>query len=468
MKSHYKPMGKCISSHSVKNPRQRSGVLVPTKEVKIKKQNYRDFYTIEETISENPRTSIFLATDKLTKEARVIKSIKTSGSKLNSIFYEVQTLQSLDHPNIIKIYEAYQEANFLHIVTEYCSGGELLERISSRMHFSEHLAALYMRQITSALIYLHKNSIVHRDLKPENIFFSNIDEDSSLKLINFSKISENDKTFHFRAPEDFSGHLSKSSNIWSLGVIFYLMLSGSLPFSDRVKEDEHFISIQNLELDLTGNAWKTISDEAKSLLRSMLQVDSSKRCTAQDIFDGEWLRKFIRKSKNQRLSKKSINNLALYSKKSKFKKALLTFMTKKISMTEDIERLLSIFNEVDSSGQGVLASYMILECIQKSGMQIKDPLALVASMDTNKTGMVTYSEFITSLIDWNKELNEAKLRKVFADIDVNGDGNISPEEFMDVLHTNYSVDQLKTMMTEADTNGDGYIDFQEFCNFLQN
>ena len=459
-------MGKCLSLCKLKNHKSNSGILIPSRKAKVKKTNFRQFYQVDEKISEKSRTSILLVTDKATGDKRALKSVKISRWNLNAFLYEVEILQMLDHPNIIKIYDVYLEADFLHIVTEFCEGGELLERISSRMNFSEHVAALYMRQITSALIYLHKNQVIHRDLKPENIVFSTADEDSSLKLINFSKISEEDKSFLFKAPECYSNKMTIFSNIWSLGIIFYLMLCGKLPFSDKITEDEHFFLIQNLELHFECKQWKSVSQEAKDLINNMLQIDPSKRYSAHDIFESDWMKKYISNSKAPKLSKNSIRNLSEYSKKSKFKKALLTFIMQKVSISTDMQALLDIFKEVDSEGLGVLAPHKVLECVQKSGIPVKDPLTIVTSMNINKTGMVTYTEFISSLVDWNKELNEAKLKKVFKEIDVNGDGAISPEEFMDVLQTNYSHEQVKKMVAEADTNGDGMIDFQEFWNFL--
>ena len=459
-------MGKCLSTNNIKTQKHGSGIVIPLRKAKAKKSNFRQHYQVDEKLSEKSRTSILLVTDKVTKDKRAVKSIRISRCNLNTFMYEVEILQMLDHPNIIKIYDVYLEADFLHIVTEYCEGGELFERISSRMHFSEHLAALYMRQIASSLIYLHKNKVIHRDLKPENIVFSTIEEDSPLKLINFSKISEEDKSFLFKAPECYSNKMTISSNIWSLGIIFYLMLCGKLPFSDKVSEDEHFFITQNLELEFKEKEWKSISEEAKDLILHMIVFDPTKRYSAVDIFESEWLKKFIRKSKDQRLSKNSIRNLSEYAKKSKFKKALLSLIMQKVTISTDMQALLDIFLEVDSEGQGVLAPHQILECVQKSGIPIQDPLHIVTSMNINKTGLVTYTEFLSSLVDWTTELNEAKLTKVFKEIDTNGDGVISPEEFMDILQTNYTYEQVKNMIAEADTNGDGMIDFQEFCAFL--
>ena len=460
-------MGKCLSISSLKSQNRNSGILIPLRKAKVKKSNFRQYYQVEEKLSEKSRTSILLVTDKVTKDKRAVKSIRISRWNLNACLYEVEILQILDHPNIIKIYDVYLEADFLHIVTEYCEGGELFERISSRMHFSEHLAALYMRQITSALIYLHKNKVIHRDLKPENIVFSTVDEDSPLKLINFSKISEEDKSFLFKAPECYSNKMTISSNIWSLGVILYLMLCGKLPFSEKISEDEHFFITQNLDLKFEGKEWNSISQEVKDLILHMIEFDPTKRYSAIDVFESDWLKKYIRKSKDQRLSKNSIRNLSEYAKKSKFKKALLSLIMQKVTISNDMQALLDVFREVDSEGLGVLAPHKVLECVQKSGISVQDPLQIVTSMNINKTGMVTYTEFISSLVDWTKELNEAKLTKVFKELDVNGDGVISPEEFMDVLQTNYSCEQVKNMITEADTNGDGMIDFQEFCAFLR-
>ena len=151
-------------------------------------------------------------------------------------------MRTLDHPNVIKLYELFEDARNVYLVMELCTGGELFDKIINKGHFTEKEAAFIFQQIISAIFYCHKNFIVHRDLKPENFLFQNPDFRSTLKIIDFglSKIwakGEDQKSFRTRAgtpyyiaPEVLAGDYDESCDIWSSGCILYILLCGYPPF----------------------------------------------------------------------------------------------------------------------------------------------------------------------------------------------------------------------------------------------
>ena len=170
---------------------------------------------------------------------------------------EVEILRALDHPNILKIIDIVEDSKYYHIVTELCTGGELFERIISLKLFSEKIAASYMNQFLSAVSFCHKHGILHRDIKPENILFQYGSNDSPLKVIDFGvsnlhfegelKHVKQFTSVYYRAPEQFQGMCNEKSDLWSCGVILYLMLSGYLPFKGK-NEKQMCLSINNDEL----------------------------------------------------------------------------------------------------------------------------------------------------------------------------------------------------------------------------
>jgi calcium-dependent protein kinase len=456
-------MGKCFSSSADSIHKKKPTTL---EKLHVRRSNFRKQYTVRETLYQKSKTSILLVTDKTTGENRAIKSIQVSEKSLNSLLYEVQTLQKLDHPHIIKIFETYIEAENLHIVTEFCSGGELIDRISKRTNFNEHQASIYMQQITSALIYLHKSGIIHKDLKPENIIFADERENAPLRLMNFSKTRLNQESFLFKAPEGFSDEFVFKSDIWSLGVIFYLMLSGTLPFPESLSATDHFFWLQKNEISYEDKIWKTISPEAKDLLQKMLEKNPITRLSASGVYNHIWMEKFLENQKTARLSKKSLLKLSDYSRKSKFKRALLSYMVTKVSIKADVQKLIKVFKTADKDADGELTVDEIIECINKAEIAI-DPLTIISAINANDKGLVTYSEFVTAFVDWTKELNLDRLKRVFSEMDLDGDGFISSREFAHALNNKYSDEEVKTLMTEADLNGDGLVDFSEFCKFFQ-
>ena len=149
----------------------------------------RDTYKISKKVGEGAFSSVRIIKHRVTGEKRAVKTIHKRSLRTDEekamIFSEVSILLSLDHPNIIKLHEYYQDEQNYYIITEYCSGGELFERILSQGSISEATAAEYMRQIFSILSYLHEHHIAHRDLKPENFLLSSSASNAYLKIIDF-------------------------------------------------------------------------------------------------------------------------------------------------------------------------------------------------------------------------------------------------------------------------------------------
>jgi calcium-dependent protein kinase len=163
---------------------------------------------------------------------------KISKNQSVRLKYEIDILKNLDHPNILKLYEVYEDKQNIYLVTEFCSGGELFDEIIAKGRFEEHEAAFIMKQLFSAIAYCHSKNVCHRDLKPENILLDANDK-RSIKLIDFgtSQVYTDEEkmevvigTSYYIAPEVLAGKYTEKCDMWSLGVILYILLSGQPPF----------------------------------------------------------------------------------------------------------------------------------------------------------------------------------------------------------------------------------------------
>lgn len=460
-------MGNCANKSRFQKEKKQTGVITASKKIEIKRTNLRLHYQIEEKIGEDYSGTIFRVTDKLTNEVRALKSIPIEGDELDSVMHEVNILQQIDHPNILKIIDVYLEAHSLNIISEHCTGGELFEKIIKHGHFTEKILCEYSKQIISAILYLHNIGILHKQLNPESILFTDDNENSELKIVNLGRNKKEKQQIHFKAPETFSGDYTKASDIWSLGIIFHLMASGKLPFSEAQDAQEYFMIIKTTPVEFNERIWGRLSTEFKDLLKAMLDINPDKRPTARQIFDHEWFKKQSNSVNGRRLSKRSLFHLNNYTKHSKFKRALLGFMMTKITIQENIKKFQVIFKTIDKNGDGVLSVDEILEGLKQARINIPNPLEMIRALDNDKSGEISYSEFLTALVDWEKELSSEKLTKAFNEIDVNKDGALSSRELMAVLGTDYSEEQFANFIKEADINGDGKIDFSEFCLFLK-
>ena len=233
---------------------------------------------------------------KLERAMKIIKKSSVDQEEREEMLKEVSILKSIDHPNIIKIYDLYEDDSFLYFVIEYCSGGELFDRIQKISTFSEKQAAKYIKQLLSAIAYLHNRNIVHRDLKAENLLFENESENANLKLIDFGvsceflkgiKLKETLGTPYYIAPEVLLQNYDEKCDIWSCGVILYILLCGYPPFNGD-DDNEILDCVKKGEFTFYDEDWEMISEGAKNLIRKMLTLNPKKRISAKEALADEW------------------------------------------------------------------------------------------------------------------------------------------------------------------------------------
>uniref|UniRef100_A0AAR2KL98 Ribosomal protein S6 kinase n=1 Tax=Pygocentrus nattereri TaxID=42514 RepID=A0AAR2KL98_PYGNA len=217
---------------------------------------------------------------------------------------EIAALKLCDgHPNIVKLHEIYHDQLHTYLVLELLRGGELLERIRRKQHFSETEASRIMRRLVSAVSHMHDVGVVHRDLKPEVPLYSTT---SAIKIIDFgfARLKPPDNqllktpcfTLQYAAPEilTYDGY-DESCDLWSLGVILYTMLSGQVPFQCQEKSlthtsaEEIMKKIKQGDFSFQGEAWRNVSQQAKELIQELLTVDPNKRIKMCELRYNAWL-----------------------------------------------------------------------------------------------------------------------------------------------------------------------------------
>ncbi|KAB0791956.1 hypothetical protein PPYR_13917 [Photinus pyralis] len=256
----------------------------------------RGLYDLEKTIGCGGFAKVKLATHTATGGKVAIKIMEKTclGKDLPRVKLELKALKTLSHKNICKLYQVLETETHFFIVTEYCAGGELFDHIVERNRLSEHESRKFFRQILSAVAYLHSLGYAHRDLKPENILLSS---DQSLRLIDFGLCAKPDGGIEtplttacgspaYAAPELVMGqsYCGSEADVWSMGVLLYALLTGSLPFDD-MKIDALYKKI------LSGKYYEPLfmSKASRDLIRSMLQVDPKQRITITKLLSHPWI-----------------------------------------------------------------------------------------------------------------------------------------------------------------------------------
>ena len=431
---------------------------------------------------------VYLAEHRTTKERRAVKEIdkrkaeKLGGSQ-SKFIAEVEIISRLDHPNIIKLYEMYEDPKKYYIVSELCTGGELFDYITDRGHLSESIAANIMRQLLSAVSYCHQNHIVHRDLKPENLLLDSVTKDGSainIKVIDFGTsclIGNNQKlkqrlgTAYYIAPEVLSMNYNEKCDVWSCGVIMYILLSGTPPFGGQT-DDEILRRVKTGKFTFAHECWRSISESAKSLIKRMLTMDPKTRISATECIEDPWIQD---NSMTQAVTSHgvviSLNNLKTFTNEQKLRQAFLTFIWSQM-MTKDLEKQLSdSFRALDTNGDGRLSREELLEAYRQL-MPVEEAQATVeavmSNVDTDHNGYIDYSEFVLATANYAMLLSKGNLEAAFAAFDKDGSGKISAEELKAMLDATGEVkeDVWQELVQEADQNGDGEIEFREFSRLM--
>jgi len=403
------------------------------------------------------------------------------GKNKDNVSHEIAIMKLLDHPNIIKLYEVFEDHRSIYLVMELCMGGELFDRIIDERRFSEAKAALVMQQIIRAVFYMHENHVCHRDLKPENFLFANREqiEHTTLKIIDFglsckftpgTKMKTKAGTPYYVAPEVLEASYDHASDLWSCGVIMYILLCGSPPFSG---DDDATILASVRAADLKFDRdWRRISLDAKDLIRRLLIVPVDRRCTASEALGHVWIKNHAPNSRENSLSQDTFRNLKAFRSQAKLKKAALHVIAGQMD-DKKIKKLRQIFLSMDVNGDGFISLNELKEGLENASLDLPgDVCTLMEDLDTDGSGHIDYTEFLAATLDKRHYLKEEVCWRAFRVFDQNGDGRITVEELRKVLGSG-AIDEVidskncQALMAEVDGNGDGVIDFNEFMQMMR-
>jgi len=439
----------------------------------------QDSYDLEKKkIGEGSYGSVCKAKNKATSSIRAVKSISKAQMKnLERFKQEIAIMKLMDHPNIIKLFETFEDHRNIYLVMELCSGGELFDRIIDAGHFTEVQAAILMQQIIRAIYYMHENKVCHRDLKPENFLFQTKDplEKNILKLIDFGLsckyepgqvLTTKAGTPYYVAPQVLAGKYDHASDLWSCGVIMFVLLCGYPPFYGE--NDADVLSKVRLgNFSFNASDWKNVSEDAKNLIRMMLKMNPRDRYTAEQALNHEWIKNKAPKAANVSLQSGFVDNLRNFRSTNKLKKAALHIIAGQLNEGQ-IKVLRDTFMSLDVNGDGLLTINEMKEGLAKAGLKDipADMKEIMENVDSDGSGVIDYTEFIAATLDKRTYIQEDLCGAAFRVFDRNGDGKISKDEIKAVLGD--TLDGNGSLMEEIDQNGDGEIDFQEFMAMMRN
>ncbi|KAL1245605.1 Calcium/calmodulin-dependent protein kinase type 1 [Trichinella spiralis] len=262
--------------------------------------NIREKYDLRHELGAGAFSKVILAESKTRQGLLVaIKCIdkKLVKGKEESMQNEINVLSRLRHPNIVRLIETFEDKSNYYLVMDLVTGGELFDRIVAKGSYSERDASNLIRQVLDAVNYLHMNDIVHRDIKPENLLYQSPDPDSKIMISDFglSKSVESDVmatacgTPGYVAPEVLAQQpYGKAVDVWSIGVIAYILLCGYPPFYDE-NDINLFAQIMRGEYEFDSPYWDEISESAKDFISHLMCVDPDHRYTCKEALAHPWI-----------------------------------------------------------------------------------------------------------------------------------------------------------------------------------
>lgn len=386
---------------------------------------------------------------------------------------EIRIMKELKHDNIIELFNVYESAGHLYIVMQLCEGGELFDRIQDQPDgsFSEADAQKILKQIIDGLAFLHAQKIAHCDLKPDNFLFLTKDKDSPLKIIDFGmskhipdfkkKMTSFRGTPYYVAPEVLEGFYTKSCDIWSFGVVMFVMLFGYPPFHAN-SDDDIFKKIKKgfcPQVKKGYGAWfpsaMNCSEAAKDLLAKCLNAES-KRITAEEIQNHHF---FTSKASTTPMDS-MLKNLKDFQTKVQFKAKVLEKLYADFTTNEDMRSLEDEFKKMDVNGDQSLDMEEMVEALAKTGVTRADAENLFKAVDIDGDGTVSYQELLLTATDRKLGLQEERQWAAFCKIDTDSSGHIDESELVKLL--DISQEEAKVLIKEVDVDSDGKVSFDEF------
>ena len=450
----------------------------------------KTLFALNKELHRDLNATVYLAKHLQTGKERVVKQVKknkrancTDANSEERLRGEVEMLSGLDHPNILKLYELYEDKLYFYLVSEALTGGYLMDYLTMGRNLSEPLAAKIIVQVMKALNYCHSREVIHGNLRMDSLILQSTPTDDNVHVIitgfgstSLLSLKESLSTkigsALFIAPETLQYEPSEKADVWSCGVILHMLLCGNPPFNGPTT-DSILEQIASESVTFPQELWEGVSSEAINLLRGMLNKDSATRISFTECLNHPWLQANSKcTNSDSKPIFRALRNLKVFEAKKKLKQTILSFMAARIDTQEETKSLRDAFISVDTNGDGFLSKEELISAYAQ--LMTRDEAVFVAEkvmrcVDLDQNGFIDYSEFMLAAKNHKLLMTSRNLRCIFTQFDRDSSGKISFNEFKETLHgQKLQADDgmWAELLAAVDSDGDGELDFQEFSRLM--
>lgn len=467
-------------------------------------QKFDEHYRIIEQIS----TNTYLVEE--IKNDTVLKAVRIINKKDKNVFLsdkKIKMLCELDHPNIIKIINIMEDEDYIYVVHDYCPGKDILSfLVENKEKVTDELIRQIINQILTGLAYLHANNVIHKNLNPDKIlvYSANLKEpELHIKISDFISNAEyytkGQMTYKpfgnkitnplYIAPEFLEEKYDNKVDIWSVGMISYILLVGNPPFKGKEHEVLYQIAHKTVKIP------EGLSNTKRFFLEKMFSTSPKDRVEASDLLNDEYFTMPIEEITKQSISGSMLmtlsekegkqkpegntfelanvmNNMAAFTIGQNFRRSVLSFVVSKKLYEENNTKLRKAFESMDNDHNGSIECRELFLQYRKlfpgtTREQWENIKKFVEASDINKDGKISYGEFLTVMTLSTNELSRKTLENVFNHFDLDHTGYIDALDLKELFEdTNLSDKEIHDMLDEIDKNEDRKISFEEFFNLM--
>jgi len=470
--------------------KKKTGFEVLPSVTMIPGQEIKGYFNIQKVLGSGGSCRVLRVSKKSDKSQYAMKEL-VRDDDWNPILFtkEIEILTHLSgHNNILQYKEAYINDTYFFLLTHLCTGGELFERVKKLKHFSEKQAAEVIQSVIGALSYMHGKHIAHRDLKPENIVYKTPAPDSEIVLIDFgdAELIKSDRsvysdfvgTPYYLAPESVRhrcGWELYKSDMWAIGVITYVLLTGRPPFWGNNNRE---ILNRIIKSDVRWPSSITLSTSCRQFVKQLLQKDGRRRLSARMALQHPWLTTEAQRH-DDHLGAEFMRNLKKFQTACKLKRLIISSIVRDMN-DEDKQLIAQAFHAMDLNGDGFVTKDEVVKYLLRTGdlnVAAADQRAqeLIVIMDQDGDGRIDLKEWLegktAEQLTKSSSVIEREFTKIASSGSLGGDEEVKKTITIDEIKKSFAGlvndEDMNAVIDEIDENNDGELDFDEFQNAMK-